>query len=168
MNFQKKTVRMAKTRFSKSYSPKRVFRFFAGTFFGKSRGCVSSWKMCLEWQKSKKKLFLRKFRWFPVFLGMDHSRGSKTRFFTFCQSWVDFAKTRKMPKMTIFREICSSETRIDLQAQKALESGQGVKRREMIYIFRKKLSGWPKLIHKKVTAQNVRQRGFFVTCQKWG
>ena len=97
---------------------------------------------------------------------MDHSRGSKTRFFTFCQSWVDFVKTRKMPKMTIFREICSSETRIDLQAQKALESGQGVKRREMIYIFRKKLSGWPKLIHKKVTAQNVRQRGFFVTCQK--
>ena len=41
--------------------------------------------------------------------------------------------------MAIFREICPSETRIDLKAQKALESGQGVQKRKMMYIFRKQV-----------------------------
>ena len=39
-----------------------------------------------------------------------------------------------LPKKLEIREICPSKTRIDLEAQKELESGRGVKRRGIIHI----------------------------------
>ena len=55
-----------------------------------------------------------------------------------------------------FWRFCPSKTRIDLQAQKELESGQGVYKREIRWIFRKKLLEGPKLVFRKVTGPNVK------------
>ena len=57
MNFQKKTIRVVRSRFSWTYGQKRVFRFSAGAFFGKSCLWVFTRKSVKSGRKVKKITF---------------------------------------------------------------------------------------------------------------
>ena len=91
--------------------------------------------------------FFVKFRSFPVFWHPDHYHSPKTRKVILNRKIVIFDFFTKNAIFVVL-------TRIDIRAQKELESGQGVKKLEIIWIFQKKILGSILGIFREVMAKN--------------